>query len=176
MIIPKLTKEEAIKLIAQFNVPEKVVLLGVRGYFKKTMGDPVKNDRSIYDDAMFIIAPELFKSYNANTDPSKYQKGISSLKPGLHYYKKGKHGISKPGGGYPALRPATPNEGLPVVRDGVGESIGIAINIHKGGKIYTNSAGCQTIYPDQWNDFIDTVYSQMDKNKQNKIPYILINQ
>lgn len=173
MTRPKLSRNEALKYVpAEFA--GQVALLGIRGYYEKTMGDPSKNDRGIYDDAIFIISPDHFSAYNANTDPSKFRKGIAMLKPGTHYYRKGKHGISKPGGGYPALRPATSGEKLPVTRDGEGDSMGIAINIHKGGYNTTSSEGCQTIYPDQWTEFIKTVYAQMDKYGQDKIAYVLM--
>jgi lysozyme len=170
---PKLSRTEALKYLpAEFA--GQVALLGIRGYYEKTMGDPTKNDRGIYDDAIFIISADHFSAFNANTDPSKFRKGIATLKPGTHYFRKGKHGISKPGGGYPALRPATVGEKLPVTRDGEGDSMGIAINIHKGGYKTTSSEGCQTIYPDQWAEFIKTVYAQMDKYGQDKIGYVLM--
>lgn len=173
MTKPKLTREEAAKYIPQ-EITDKVVLLGFRGYYKKTMGDPGKNDRGIYDDAICIITPDHYSAYNANTDPSRFRKGIASLKPGIHLYRKGNHGITKPGGGYPALRPSTVGEKLPVTRDGQGDGFGIAINIHKGGYNTTSSEGCQTIYPDQWSDFINTVYEEMDRWKQKKVAYVLI--
>ena len=90
---PELSLPEAEKLIP-VTITEKVKLLGIRGYYKKTMGDPTKNDRGLYDDAIFVLSPRTFKSFNANTDPSAYRKGVAVLKPGVHYYKKGKHGIS----------------------------------------------------------------------------------
>lgn len=173
MIKPKLTRKEAY-LYIPVDVQDKVILLGIRGYYKKTMGDPNGNDRGVYDDCVCIITPDHFSAYNANTDPSRFRKGIATLKPGVHYYRKGNHGISKPGGGYPALRPATPGEKLPVSRDGEGDSQGIAINIHKGGRNTTSSEGCQTIHPDQWSEFINKVYEELDRWGQKKVPYVLV--
>lgn len=173
MTKPKLTEPDARALIVPFNLTDKVIILGIRGYYKKTMGDPAKNDRGIYDDAIFIITPDIFESFNANTDPSVFRKRIATLKPGVHRYRKGNHGISK-GPGYPALRPATPGEKLPVTRDGVGDSEGIAINIHKGGFKTTSSEGCQTIHPNQWNRFISQVYHWMDEYSQRTVPYVLV--
>lgn len=176
---PQLTQSDALDIIKK-NDPEKqlspyrVILLAVRGYYKTTMGNPLKNDRGIYDDAIFVITPTSFRSFNANTDPSVMRKGISVLKAGLHFFKKGHHGISKPGGGYPAFRPATADESLPVTRDGVGESRGVAINIHKGGFNTTSSEGCQTIYPTQWTEFQTLVYDLMTKYRQKEIPYLLV--
>jgi len=150
-----------------------VILVGVRGYYRDTMGIAGRNDRGIYDDAIFVIAPDCFASFNANTDPSAhYKKGVSVLNLGVHLYKKGKHKINSPNG-YAAFRPATKDEGLPVTRDGQGQSIGYAINIHRGGNSGTSSLGCQTIPPAQWDAFKSLVYALMDKYGQKVIPYVL---
>ena len=170
---PKKLKKDVEKILNGLGVLDEAVIVGIRGYYLNTMGVKKKNDRGIYDDAIFIISPSVFASFNANTDPSVYRKGVAVLKPGVHRYKKGRHGISK-GKGYPALRPATVGEKLPVTRDGVGDSQGIAINIHKGSYKSTSSLGCQTIYPDQWSGFINLAYEQMDRYKQKTIPYVLI--
>jgi len=173
MTKPKLKQPEALQYIKD-PLLEKVFLIGIRGYYQDSMGKPGVNDRGIYDDAICLVAPTLFLTFNANTDPSVYRPGIATLIPGKHLYKKGKHKITGPHP-YPALRPATPDEALPVMRDGkVGISEGIAINIHKGGYKTTSSEGCQTIYPDQWSAFIDTVYAQMDQFEQKTIPYYLV--
>jgi hypothetical protein len=102
-----------------------------------------------------------------------WRKGIATLIPGVYRYRKGKHGISK-GAGYPALRPATKDEALPVVRDEEGESIGHHINIHRGSRASTSSLGCQTIAPAQWNSFINLVYGEMDRYQQSTIAYLLV--
>lgn len=171
---PQLKKADAEKLLASVDAEKYPVrLLGIRGYYKHTMGNPLTNDKGIYDDAIFIVSPKTFMSFNANTDPSVERKGIATLKTGLHLYHKGHHGISRPGGGYPALRPATAGERLPVTRDGK-DDYGVAINIHMGSRHSTSSEGCQTIYPVQWQDFISEVYASMSSNKQKEIPYLLI--
>ena len=64
------------------------------------MGKPGANDRGIYDDAIFINSPSGCMAFNANVDPSVFRPGVATLAPGLHVYKKGNHGISRPGGGY----------------------------------------------------------------------------
>jgi lysozyme len=168
---PQQKKEVTARLLAKAGVKDSVALLGIRGYYSETF-PPAGNQRGIYDDAIFVVSPEAYVSFNANTDPTVYRKGIASLVPGVHIYKKGKHGISK-GPGYPALRPATKDEALPVYRDGEGISIGYHINIHRGGKS-TSSLGCQTIPPSQWDSFISLVYDQMDRFSQKTIPYLLI--
>lgn len=162
------------KLIRNHGVADQVVLLGIRGYYSNLDNKP-GNARGIYDDAIFVVSPTVYASFNANTDPSIFRPKIATLRPGVHIYKKGKHGISRPGGGYPALRPANKDEALPVYRDGVQKPWdGVAINIHKGGYNTTSSEGCQTIYPPQWDSFINLVYSEMDRYNQKTIPYVLV--
>jgi lysozyme len=171
---PQQKREVSEKILAKAGVTDAVSLLGIRGYYSNTFS-PKGNNRGVYDDAIFIVSPNAYVSFNANTDPSVRRKGIASLLPGLYRYRKGKHGISK-GPGYPALRPATKDEGLPVWRDDEGESIGYHINIHRGGNNTTSSLGCQTIVPAQWQAFISLVYEEMDRYGQKTIPYLLIEQ
>lgn len=174
---PKLSQKDALSKLASFAVENyPVKILGIRGYYKETMGNPVKNDRGIYDDALFIIAPDCFISYNGNTDPSVYRKGIASLKSGgVYLYKIGLHGVS---GNHPyeALRQYGR---VTVIRDDLGEVTDTAkapfyIDIHKGSRNTTSSLGCQTIWPEQWDGFLATVKDQMKRNKQTIVPYILI--
>lgn len=170
----KRAEVEALIKKSGINIPEAVKVVAIRGYYKDTMGKPDQNDIGIYDDALFLLTPNDFLAYNANTDPSRHQPGIAKLIPGLHYFKKGLHGISKKNP-YPAFRPATPDESLPVTRDGQkGIYKGIAINIHKGGVNTTSSAGCQTVYPDQWLEFKSRTDQALDAEGQKKLPYLLI--
>ena len=165
-----------------------VILVGVRGYYRDSMGDVGKNDRSIYDDAMFVVVNHTlpvgaagdiiesgdFFSFNANTDPSysdKQKPDVAVLCPSVHLYKQGRHRISNPPS-YPAFRPANAAEELPVTRSGK-PSVGVAINIHRGGNNGTSSLGCQTIPPAQWESFRSTVYMLMDRYNQTVIPYVL---
>lgn len=161
---------------AGVSIAEAVFVLAIRGYYKDSMGKLSVNDRGIYDDAMVLVGPNYLQTFNANTDPSKYKPGIAKLIPGLHYFKKGKHGLSKGAGkAYDAFRPDTVDEGLPVTRDGLnGTHRGIAINLHKGGEVYTNSAGCQTVYADQWLEFQQTAYKMLTNEGQRRLPYLLI--
>ena len=152
-------------------------VLGVRGYYRDTMGKPGVNDRNLYDDAMFVVGPETFVAFNANTDPSMFRKGVATLSLGWYPYKPGKHGISRPGGGYPAFRPATRGEALPVYRDGESgrsQRDGIAINIHRGGINTTSSEGCQTIHPSQWDAFHALVTMELKKSGQKTFWYGLL--
>lgn len=171
---PQQDRKATEKLLLKEGVTDKVALVGIRGYYG-SMGPTKENDRGLYDDCIILISPSAYATFNANTDPSIFRPKIATLRPGLHIYKKGKHGISRPGGGYPALRPANKDEALPVFRDGVQKPWdGVAINIHKGGYNSTSSEGCQTIYPDQWDAFINLVYSEMDRYGQKTIPYLLV--
>ena len=172
---PQQAKEKSLAMAIKAGIEDRVVLIGIRGYYSETF-QPSGNQRGIYDDAIILLSPSVHATFNANTDPTVYKKGIAVLKTGVHRYRKGNHGISKPGGGYPALRPANPKEEVPVTRDGEGDSMGIAINIHKGGYNTTSSLGCQTIYPPQWDGFINLVYSEMSRYNQKTIPYLLVEQ
>ena len=128
---PQQAKEKTLAMVIKSGIVDRVALVGIRGYYRDTMGDKGKNDRGIYDDAIILLSPSVHATFNANTDPSVHKKGIAVLKTGIHRFRKGNHGISKPGGGYPALRPSNQKEELPVTRDGIGDDMGIAINIHR---------------------------------------------
>jgi lysozyme len=152
---------------------EKAAILGIRGYYRRTMGDPAKNDRGIYDDALFLISPNAHAAFNANTDPGVHRKHIATLRAGLWLYKIGIHGLSKPPEKrYTALVQADKVE---VLRDGEASERGMfGINIHRGGRTTTSSIGCQTVWPDQWEAFIALVKSEMKHHSQTVIPYLLI--
>jgi hypothetical protein len=164
--VPKQTRDQTDRLLRFDGVTAKVALLGVRGYYLNTMGKRGKNDRGIYDDALFLLSPDAHVSFNANTDPSVYRKHIATLKTGLWKYKVGRHK------GYTALTQAAK---VTVSRDQEPEQTGyFGINIHKGSMKSTSSLGCQTIHPNQWAAFIALVQSELKKNKQTVIPYLLI--
>jgi lysozyme len=176
---PRITAQDVEEIARKHGVKDSVAIVGIRGYYLRTLGNPKKNDRGIWDDCIAVISPTAFAAYNGNTDPSFWRKGIASLVEGVHKYRKGRHGISR-GNPYPALRPANPSESLPVTRDGqLGRSQGVAINIHRGGSInsvsqsVTSSLGCQTIPREQWPSFIGLVYGEMDRYGQKVIPYVL---
>ena len=169
---PRISADAVEKIVRKHGVTDPVVLVGLRGYYARTMGGP-GNDRGLYDDCIAVLSPTVYATFNANTDPSVYSPGIATLLPGVHRYRKGRHGISR-GAGYPALRPATKGEALPVTRDGrAGTTTGIALNIHSGGRTSTSSRGCQTLHPSQWPAFQKLVYAEMSRHQQSTIPYIL---
>lgn len=173
-------KETLAELMGQYQVLHDPMLegypvwiVGVRGYYLNSMGKPGANDRGIYDDAIFLVSRgRVFLACNGNTDPSRFTPGVATLMPGIHLYKQGGHGIAK-GNPYPAFRPASADES--VTRDGVvGMSKGIAINIHRGGFNTTSSLGCQTVHPEQWDNFQTTAYEEMKHWGQRRVPYVLV--
>ena len=176
---PKLTEAAARKMLAKAGVTDAVAVLAIPGYYARTMGPTPANDRGIYDDAMFIVSPTTFAAFNANTDPSIFRPGIATLVPGVHRYRPGRHGISRDRPGrivsYPAFRPATRGELLPVTRDGipVNPRPGLAINIHRGSNRGTSSEGCQTIPPAQWDAFHALLTSELKRHGQRDFPYLL---
>ena len=169
---PQLSREALLDKLGSQKPVTPVFLVGWPGYYLATMGKKGENDRGIYDDAIFVVTPSVYASFNANTDPSVFRKGIATLCAGTHLYRQGPHGISR-GNPYPAFRPANKTEALPVMRDGDSKpSLGIAINIHRGGWNSTSSLGCQTIHPSQWDAFQTLVYAEMNRHGQKVIPYV----
>jgi lysozyme len=170
---PKQTREQSVSILKANHIEDHFALLGIRGYFKDTMGKPGQNERGIYDDAIFLITPTRYEAFNANVDPSVFRPGIATLKPGVWRYKIGIHGLSKPKAKqYKALVQAAP---VTVVRDGGKEESGyLGINLHHGYNTETGSAGCQTIVPAQWETFIALVESEMKACGKAEIPYVLV--
>lgn len=161
-----------------------MLIVGIRGYYKDSMGAPNVNDRGIYDDAIFIESAQAMIAYNGNTDPSKYRagagtgknKGMASLDPGAWFV----HTFDKHRGKYLALcQRAGP---VTVTRDGISpykDTGEFGINIHRGSYTATSSLGCQTIHPGQWDGFISTAEDQVKRYFGNQwqskvVPYVLL--
>lgn len=167
---PKFSIVDARKLLAAFGVTDQVILIGRRGYYENTMGEPGKNDRGLYDDAIAILSPRVFRTFNANTDPSKQGGRLAVLQPGVWSMKPWIHHQGTPFE-YPCLIQAAP---VKVTRDnGVTEVGEFAIEIHKGGYNTTGSEGCQTIYPDQYDEFLGLWKSEMKEYGLSTIDYLL---
>ena len=146
---------------------QKVAIVGVRGYYKRTMGDPFKNDRNLYDDAMFIVTPDRLVAFNCNVDPSKYRKGIATLKAGVYRAVRWRHK-----GKYAALQIVDDM----VQRDG---QIGVdrgrhGINFHYGGDNDTWSEGCQTFPKSQYWQFQGLIYELMETHDLTSVTYLLV--
>ena len=168
---PNLTRAGAIdelnKHLGQTPPNAPLFVIGIRGYYKDSMGKAGANDRGIYDDAICVVSTNAFAAFNGNVDPSIFRKGIASLKPGIYYFQKHKHK-----GKYWAFGQSRP---VTVIRDQEGEQTGMfGINIHHGGANATFSEGCQTLPPSQWDAFKNLVYSEMDRLGLKEFPYILI--
>lgn len=172
---PEMTREGANNLLAAVMLePDSLAVIGRRGYYRDSMGKPGVNERGIYDDAIAVISPRVFRTFNANTDPSRYRPGIATLAVGVWRYRLGIHNISKDPvthPHYPALVQAAP---VTVTRDGGARESGyFGINIHCGGHNTTSSEGCQTICPDQWEEFIDLVTAEIHHAGVEWLPYVL---
>ncbi len=167
-----------------FQFDDRLTVVGVRGYYRDGLGAVGKNDRAMYDDALFLIAPEAFLAFNGNTDPSGYRKGrgtgsgkgMASLNAGVWpAYRFDLHS-----GKYLALCQRAAQ--VTVTRDGsppYSDRGMFGINIHRGGIRTTSSEGCQTIPPDQWSAFIAAAQDQAKRLygadwKRETITYVLL--
>ncbi len=187
---PKLTREKLLEKIASFAIDRTkypLLVIGIRGYYKDTMGVPGVNDRGMYDDAIFLDCADAFTAFNGNTDPSAYRpgvgfeegkKGIAVLNPGAWFV----HRFDIHNGKYLALCQRAGK--VTVSRDGKDgksyEDTGMfGVNIHKGSYHGTSSLGCQTLHPDQWPSFINLATDLARryhgaKWNQVVIPYVLL--
>ncbi len=184
---PRLSSQELERLLAPFALDRArypFIVVGIRGYYKNTMGAPGVNDRGIYDDAIFVHSPSVMAAYNGNTDPSRFrkgtgsgaQKGMASLNPGAWYV----HQFDQHKGKYLALCQRAGE--VTVTRDGDPpyETTGwYGINIHRGGYSTTSSEGCQTVHPTQWDSFIALAVDQAkrylrDQWRKSVVPYVLL--
>lgn len=178
---PKMTRDEAQKLLAAYGVSAPAIL-AQRGYFRDSMGVKGKNDRNKYDDAIAVITPRLYQTFNANTDPSRAGGRLAVLQPGAWQFARGMHHASS-ANGYPCLVQAGP---VTVLRDnGVRETqkanpatLGPGgyppyIHIHRGGFNVTSSEGCQTLHPNQWREFFELVCGEMEFYELDEITYVL---
>lgn len=175
---PKASRAEVMARVAQrhgahlLKLTDGVLIVGVRGYYRDTLGAVGRNDRAIYDDAIFVVTPDAFVAFNANTDPSGYRKGsgtgagkgMASLNPGVWpVYRLDMHRRGAKGQHEALCQRAGP---VTVTRDGDPpyEDRGMfGINIHRGGWNTTSSEGCQTLPPDQWPAFIALVTDQVKR-------------
>src|SRR5436853_3463636 len=110
-VVARLLRENPNSDAAAIEDACKVMILGVRGYYRNTMGRLGINDFGIFDDAAFVITPDKVSRFNWNCDPSKtgWNKGVekfyAQLTPGVWPFRQGPN-RGKPG----ALRQFTNDE------------------------------------------------------------------
>lgn len=182
---PKMSESQIKDILARSNVfvgrqnpdDKPLALVGIRGYYKKTMGATPENERNIYDDCLCVLSPSVYATFNANTDPSYSRRGMAVLVPGCYQYGLGVHRGQK------AQYQAIVQVGaVTVIRDGLGVVTDnppdrrFGINIHKGGFTNTSSEGCQTVFPGQWEAFYALVAAECARYKVTRFPYVLIEQ
>jgi hypothetical protein len=161
---PRISYSRLMTILEPFNYPiepDKMFLVGVRGYYKESLGATPLNERGIYDDAMLLVSPYVFATFNANTDPSIARPNIATLKPG--FYQVHKFDMHRPAGGFHHEAICQRAGTVTVIRDGnppITDSGRFGINIHKGRVNTTSSEGCQTIYPTQWVAFYNLAKEQ----------------
>lgn len=166
-----------------------VIVLGVRGYFRNSLGKPNANDRGLYDDAAFIITPTDVYPFNWNTDPSRIGfnvtagKNMAELAPGVWPFRQGPH--KRIPGRFRQLTDEDADRAELEVyfrderadgeflvrridkRGGIDYERGYqAINIHPGSQVGTGSAGCQTCPTAQWADFAGTLNRELARYGQ----------
>lgn len=181
---PRITRAEIIRIAEAackkdgINLSDYPVFgVGIRGYYTNSMGATGRNDRGIYDDAIAVVTPNGFVTFNANVDPSGYRKGkgtgrgkgVASLIAGAYAaWRLGLHRMR-----YTALvqrRPVTvQRDGNPPYHD----TGNFGINIHRGAANSTSSLGCHTVYPTQWAGFIRLIKSELERAGQTWFLYVL---
>lgn len=184
---PRLSATELRERVAPLAIDRAkfpVIVVGIRGYYKNSMGAPGVNDRGIYDDAIFVESGQATVAYNGNTDPSRYRagsgtgamKGMACLDPGVWFV----HKFDLHSGKYLALCQRAGH--VTITRDGTPsykETGAFGINIHRGGYNGTSSEGCQTIHPAQWDSFINVARDQVQRYfgsswRKQVVPYVLL--
>lgn len=177
---PTSTRQQIVKLTNNYS--EYPYLVGLRGYYKNESGRSGLNDRGLYDDALFFVLPNEMYAFNFNTDPSWYgynddpktRAGVATLKEGTWEYVIGLHKGSVhhmalvQHGNFTVYRDGNSRTGKKIEDTGK-----FGINLHKGGRGGTSSAGCQTVPPSQWDEFYNQLLTKyLPKGKV--IKYFLI--
>ena len=175
---PRIERKTTEQLLRLRKVSDPVCLVGIRGYYRDSMGAKGKNDRGLYDDCLVIVSPNVHAAFNASVDPDRHgmnpklRKPYAVLKPGVWRYKIGKHGINR-GNPYTAVVQAEP---VTVLRDDKEDTGWHGINVHRGGGPNSRgpgSEGCSVIPPAQWLAFIELMQSEMKRNNAKTLSYVL---
>ena len=174
---PRIERQTTEQLLRLRKVSDPVCLVGIRGYYRDTMGAVGKNDVGLFDDAIILVSPNVHAAFNGNVDPTrlgwnaKAGKPMAQLRSGVYRYKIGLHGLrtKKP---YKALVQAGP---VTVMRGDKEETGFFGINIHAAGNT-TSSEGCQTVPKagGQWDALIALTESELKRNNAKTLSYVLV--
>ena len=170
--------EKAWKMGHTLPLPDFFVL-GVRAYYRDSMGEPGVNDVSQYDDAFFIVSPLGFSAWNGNTDPSRYgwndnaDKYMARLKTGcwtfIRRMHRGKYWAFGQGDNEVVVERIKSTDIVATSERGC-----FGIDLHLGGINGTSSEGCVTVPPSQWTAFEKELTSTMKSLGETEFPFILI--
>ena len=179
---PNFSREEVLQMMAA-KFPEykwdwdkyPVFVAEIRGYYKKMGGNKFGNDVGIYDDACFIVGESFFEAYNYNIDPAVLKDGMPFIKEGiwevykLDLHKKAYLALCQRLGPVEFFRYNSKGAPIPGRKS-------IGLNLHSGGITNTNSAGCGTVPPWQWVEFIYNLV-KLDREGRNDgvIPRVVMN-
>lgn len=173
---PQQKRADTERQLKAAGVSDPVCLVGIRGYYRDSMGAVGRNDVGVFDDAIIVVSPNVHAAFNGNVDPTrlgwnpKVRKPMAQLKPGVYRYKLGKHGL-RTKNPYRALVQAGP---VTVFRGDKEETGWFGINIHAAGRT-TSSEGCQTVprAGGQWDALIALVEAEMKRNNAKTVSYVL---
>lgn len=84
---PTLTHEQALDLLGQHGVTEKVAWIGLRSK------DSVYGENDAYTDTLGLLTPDGYTEYKLNTLPTKWTPGMACLVPGTYKFRQGIHGM-----------------------------------------------------------------------------------
>ena len=176
------------------GIDTPVVVGGIRGYYRDSVGRVGFNEFGEWDDALFFFSRDEFQIIRGNTDPVRmgWNAGVGKpfavLQPGISWMRRGPHRGRKP-----ALRQCTdeeadglgiPDEGEFTVQRSWGENDRrnyfekgyFAINVHDSlSEGTTSSWGCQTAPHSTFIPWMIRIWELTTAAKQSAIPYILIN-
>ena len=59
---PQQAKEKSLAMAIKAGIEDRVVLIGIRGYYSETF-QPSGNQRGIYDDAIILLSPSVHATF-----------------------------------------------------------------------------------------------------------------
>lgn len=139
------------------------------------VGDPVEREVSVYNDRMVMLwidkqGKKNVKTYIANTEPTRIPANSNASQspineqfyylgwPGHPKFKRGFYHSPVKRYDFYKKRTYIPNGSFPSAQH----------MIHSGGRSATNSDGCQTFPPNEWNRFWNDYYSDAPQEAEIK--------